>query len=112
MVTLLLTLLQTGCSLAPPPFPVAATANVVPTATLSVVGGSGSVNVGRSVMLSLAGHDTDGSVTKVEALDNGVKIGEVSGAAGMLQTSALSAGTHSFIARAIDDKSAVGLYKR
>lgn len=45
----------------------------------------------------------------MEALDNGVKIGEITGAAGALQTRGLTSGTHSFTARAVDDKSAMGL---
>jgi lysophospholipase L1-like esterase len=91
------------------PFSPAANANVAPTATLSVMGGTSSVTTGQSVVLNLAGFDTDGTVTKVEALDNGIKIGEISGASGSLQTAGLAAGSHSFTAKAYDDKGATGL---
>lgn len=93
------------------PFTMAATANNAPTATISVTGGTTTVTPGQSVVLQLAGADTDAgdSVPKIEALDNGVKIGEISGASGSLQTPALTAGTHSFTARAYDSKGTTGL---
>jgi hypothetical protein len=95
------------------PFSVAATANNAPTATISVVGGSSSVAPGQSVTLQLDGQDGDAgdSVVKLELLDNGVKISgaEIAGASGMIQSPALTAGPHSFTARATDSKGATGL---
>lgn len=92
-------------------FSVAATANNKPTATISVVGGTSSVTPGESVTLQLDGADADAgdNVVKIEALDNGVKIGEITGASGALLTLGLTAGGHSFTARAYDTKSAFGL---
>lgn len=91
------------------PFSVSATANNAPTASISIVGGVNTVAVGQSVTLNLSGSDTDGSVVKVEALDNGVKIGEITGASGLLQTVGLSVGVHNFTARSVDDKNATGI---
>jgi hypothetical protein len=90
-------------------FSLAATANNAPTATISVVGGGSSVPTGQSVTLNLAGQDSDGTIVKLELLDNGVKVGEVAGASGALQSPALTAGPHNFTARAVDDKGATGL---
>jgi predicted Rdx family selenoprotein len=92
-------------------FSAAANANTNPIATLSVVGGVSSVTTGQSIVLQLDGVDSDqgDSVVKMEALDNGVKIGEITGASGALQTPPLGAGSHSFTARAVDSKGAAGL---
>jgi hypothetical protein len=91
------------------PFSLNAVANNAPTATISLASGTSNVTAGQTVTLNLAGADSDGTVTKVEALDNGVKIGEVSGASGALQSAALTEGTHNFTAKAYDDKGASGL---
>lgn len=94
------------------PFTLATTTtNTKPTASLSVAGGTTTVTTGQSVTLQLSGADADAgdSITKVEAFDNGVKIGEVTGASGSLQTVGLTAGTHSFTARATDSHGATGL---
>jgi lysophospholipase L1-like esterase len=95
------------------PFSVAANPNTKPTATISIVGGVSSYNVGQVATLQLDGFDSDtaDSVVKLELLDNGVKISgaEISGSSGMIQTPALTVGTHNYTARATDSKGATGI---
>ena len=93
------------------PFSVAATATNAPTSSLTVAGGTSSVTPGQSVVLQGVAQDADGvsDVVKIEFFDNGVKIGELAGASGSLQTAALSAGSHSFTAKATDKENLTGL---
>jgi hypothetical protein len=90
-----------------PAFSQAGAANNAPVVSLSSPQAGQSLTTGTLVVLNATPQDSDGTIAKVEFLDNGVKFAETTVAPHTIQA-ALTAGAHSFTARAIDDKAAVG----
>jgi hypothetical protein len=86
--------------------------NALPTATLTAPASSASYTVGSStatvsVPVSGTGSDADGSVSKMDVLDNGSPVASAN-AASISQSVPLLPGTHVLRVRATDNKSAVG----
>jgi hypothetical protein len=96
------------------PFTLAATApNTAPNAGLTIAGNPTTAVEGDTLTLQGSGTDADAgdSISKIEYLDNGVKMsgGETAGASGSFVTPPLTPGTHSFTTRATDTHNATGL---
>lgn len=82
---------------------VTVTANAAPTVSLLSPAAGSSVQRGRAVTVSADAVDTDGTVTSVEFLVNGVSVGVDSAAPFSVQWKPSSTGTFSIVARATDN---------
>lgn len=80
--------------------------NVAPSVGLTAPANGAQFNLGADITMSAAASDSDGLVTKVEFLANGVKIGESAGPSFSLVWSGAPLGTHQLTAVATDDDGA------
>lgn len=80
--------------------------NVAPSVGLTAPANGAQFNLGADITMSAAASDSDGLVTKVEFLANGVKIGESAGPGFSLVWSGAPLGTHQLTAVATDDDGA------
>ncbi len=74
-----------------------------PTVSLTAPANGASYEVGTAITISATAADSDGTVTKVEFLDNGVAIGEDTTSPYSISWSGGSQGSHQLAARATDN---------
>ncbi|ATC94036.1 chitinase [Pseudoalteromonas tunicata] len=77
--------------------------NQAPTSSLVISSGSTNVDINDSVVLSLAGADTDGQVTTLELFQNGQSVQSIQGDGGSYSFSSATAGRFEFSLIATDN---------